>query len=254
MDDLNAQTGTDLPQGAILAEQPNLRCLGGLVAQDGRCVRRGIFLRAPVLRSLDADGQTVMAKLDLALIVDFRQPDEAASAPVAFAAEQDARRLSLPVRTGATAGLLASDPMADMDDAKAAAAMTEVYRDFIRLNSDVFAAFLRAVAAAPGPVLFHCTAGKDRTGFAAGLLLAALGVPADAIGADYMATGALWRPDPGLVAHIAPAARSAVFGVRPVYLEAAFHELDRHHGGARAFARDVLGDAALQTWTHRSLI
>lgn len=254
VDHSNTSTEPDKSTGSILPTHPNLRCLGGLIAQDGRRVRRGIFLRAPVLRALDATADAALAGLDLALIVDFRQPHEAATAPVSFAADRGVRRMSLPIRTGASMRVMASNPEAILEDAVAAAVMIEVYRDFVRLNADVYGAFLRAIAAAPGPALFHCTAGKDRTGFAAGLILATLGVPMPVIMTDYMATAALWQPDADLVAHIAPAARAAVLGVRPAYLTAAFDEMDRLHGGACTFARDVLGKAALDQWIHRSLI
>jgi protein-tyrosine phosphatase len=252
MDQPDVSTGSNAPLGLILAAHPNLRCLGGLATESGRRVRPGLFLRAPVLRTLDAAAEATLADLELTTIVDFRQPDEAAAAPAAFVGDFRLQCVSLPIRTGAAARLLGYGH--GVDDATATSAMIEVYRDFVRLNADVYAAFLRVIAEAPGPVLFHCTAGKDRTGFAAGLILAALGVEAPAIMADYLATGVLWRPEADLVAHIAPAARSAMLGVQPAYLEAAFEELDRLCGGARVFARDALGEATFTHWTKRSLI
>jgi protein-tyrosine phosphatase len=157
------------------------------------------------------------------------------------------------VRTGASARILLAHAAGPVDHATATAAMTEAYRDFVRLNADTFAMFLQAVTNAPGPVLFHCTAGKDRTGFAAALLLAALGAPREQIMADFLATARLWTPDPDLAAQILPAARPAVLGLQPAYLEAAFEELDRAHGGAAAFAETVLGPRALREWADRSL-
>lgn len=217
-------------------------------------MRRGMFLRAPALRNLDATEVATLAALQLGLIVDFRQPIEVADWPVTVPASDTARRLSLAVRTGASARLLMAEASAPVDHAAATAAMTEAYRDFVRLNADTFAAFLRAVVSAPGPVLFHCTAGKDRTGFAAALLLAALGVGRVEIMADFMATADLWTPDADLVGQILPAARPAVLGVQTAYLDAAFEELDRMHGGAAAFATAVLGSPAHAEWTQRSLI
>jgi protein-tyrosine phosphatase len=133
--------------------------------------------------------------------------------------------------------------------------MTETYRDFVRANADVFARFLALLPEVEGePLLFHCTAGKDRTGFAAALILHALGAEPDTIAEDYLATNALWRPDPELAAMIPEIAHAAIYRVAPEYLEAALEQLDREHGGPHAFADKAMGgEARRRAWAEAHL-
>jgi len=238
--------------GQAVASQPNFRCLGGLGVDGGQIVRHGIFFRAPAVTTLSAEEERSVAALGLALIIDFRQIPEAAAAPVHLPSRRDAKRLALPVKPSRAKQLLANRDALPFDPAAATHMMTEVYRDFVRDNIDTFASFLIETAAAPGPVLFHCTAGKDRTGLAAALVLAALGADRATIMADFLITADLWNPPAELVASVPESARAAILGVQPAYLDAAFDVLNRQHGGAVGFARRVLGDAGLQAWFRRS--
>ena len=133
--------------------------------------------------------------------------------------------------------------------------MTETYRDFVRANAETFARFLALLAEVEGePLLFHCTAGKDRTGFAAALILHALGAEPDAIAEDFLASNALWRPDPQVAAMTPQVAHAALHKVSPGYLEAAFEELDRAHGGPQAFADKAMGgEARRRAWAEAHL-
>lgn len=240
--------GTTGPVGAILPARPNLRGLCGLPLDGGRRIAAGTFFRAPALVALTPDEAARIAALDLAMVIDFRHGDEVRDAPVDLPTRAEAARLSLPIVTAAAARALAA-PAITHDTADAT--MIEVYRDFVRASADTYATFLHHLADAPGPALFHCTAGKDRTGFAAALVLSALGAARDTVMADFLATASLWTPDPGLRARIPAGAQAALLGVRQAYLAAALDELDLRHGGAPGFARDVLGDAGLRAWTSR---
>src|SRR5207249_2056211 len=71
------------------------------------------------------------------------------------------------------------------------------------------------------PLLFHCSAGKDRTGFAAALVLTALGVPWELVVEDYLATRRLWRSDPELAHELPPDVGEKLLGVHPEILQAA---------------------------------
>src|SRR5258708_7219621 len=98
-----------------------------------------------------------------------------------------------------------------------------------------YRAMFDLLLASDAPLLFHCTAGKDRTGFGAALLLAALGVPEDSIRADYMATNRLWRGDPELAASLPPAVAATLLTVNPAFLTAAFDAIDAAHGSLAAY-------------------
>ncbi|MBU6498192.1 MAG: tyrosine-protein phosphatase, partial [Rhodospirillales bacterium] len=91
------------------------------------------------------------------------------------------------------------------------------------------------------PLLFHCTAGKDRTGFGAALILTALGVERSAIEADYLATNTLWRGDSRIAAKLPPAVAAVLMRVQPDFLAAAFAAIDAAHGGLEAYLEQRIG-------------
>lgn len=225
----------------LLSGRPNLRCLGGYPAESGARVRRFRFLRAPALTGLGQAEADWLLSLDPGAIIDFRGETEAAHNAVDLPAALQVRRLALPIVADTGAKFRAV-----LEDGEAApeafsAVMIQAYRDFVSTHAETYVRFLGALAAAgERPVLFHCTAGKDRTGVAAALILTALGVHRDVIMQDYLATASLWQPDERLKAQMPEAAHGAVFGVDPAYLNAAFEQLDRA-GGIVGFVRDALG-------------
>lgn len=235
---------------------PNFRMLGG-VTEDGRQVRAGAFLRGPALHDFDEEAWFALSGLGLDLIVDFRGAAEVGAWPLRLPEGLRGCAVSLPVDSGPAKGRDAGSATGfPAHEGLARDRMIEIYRGFASAQLHVFAEFLGKLRkVAGGTAFFHCTAGKDRTGFAAALVLLALGVPREQVMADFMATGDLWRPHRALEDLIPAAARPAVFGVDPAYLEAALDELDRTAGGARAFAARAMGGAPeLRAWADQSLV
>ena len=100
------------------------------------------------------------------------------------------------------------------------------------------------------PLAFNCSAGKDRTGIAAALLLTALGVPRETVIGDYMLTNQTLDPAKLMAgramanspfAALPPEAVRMLVGVDRSYIEAAFAVVDAHAGGAQGYLRDELG-------------
>ena len=243
------------PALPLLPTRPNLRCLGGLETAGGARVRRLRFLRAPALTDLTQEEAAWLVQLDPAVVIDFRGEHEVQQSVVAWPEQLAGRRLTLPIVSQAEPRFRAALADGVPTPAVFNAIMADIYRDFVRVHGATFVAFLQAVAAAgERPVLFHCTAGKDRTGLAAALILTALGVPRAAVVRDYLATADLWRPDERLLAQIPAAAHGAVFGVESAYLDAAFAELERGPGGVQGFVRDALGgDVGHRAFVERHL-
>lgn len=148
---------------------------------DGARVRRGVYFRANELRLTDEDAAS-MADLGITDIADLRSEHEIAMHPdveVPGATWHHFDVLGIPM-----------EEMAALATRDAAVAMMErVYRGFVDEPSTraALGALLRQLAT-PGVHLFHCSAGKDRTGWTAALLLHLAGVPDDVILADYLAT------------------------------------------------------------------
>ena len=234
---------------------PNFRTLAGQTP-DGRRLREAAFLRGPALHDLTEADWLDLPGVTLGLIVDLRHPNEIAERPNRVPEALSARMLNLPVHSEAARPIFAAEAEPPVNHEIAQAAMIAVYRDFVRSNAGAYAAFLAALADLQGQsVFFHCTAGKDRTGIAAALVLLALGMPRDLVMQDFLATAQLWVPDARLAGMVPPAAHAAVFGVQAAYLEAALEEFDALHGGPTAFARSAMGgENRYRAWIDRNLV
>ncbi|MFI6822518.1 tyrosine-protein phosphatase [Micromonospora sp. NPDC050187] len=243
-----------------LVGAPNARDLGGLVGADGRRVRAGRLIRTPALGRLTDEDLPVLAKLAPACVVDLRYAAEIAEAPPdRLPGEPTVVHLPVhdpahPVFTYVSALLLGHDLDAygELAEQGTPAAMAAIYRWFVTGESarSGFAAALR-LAADPAnlPLVFHCSAGKDRTGWLAAVLLTVLGVDEAAIRADYLRHNeltvslrevlleAMRRRRPELDAD----AVRPVLEVRPEYLDAGYDEVARVHGSFGAYLRDGLG-------------
>jgi protein-tyrosine phosphatase len=154
----------------------NLRDLGGLRTADGVLVRRGRVFRSDYPAFADLDRSGPVAALRLATVVDLRRGREAAVECVRWA-DHGVTHLRCPLVAGAE----------DSWHAR--------YQAYLTHRPETVVAAVRAVMdPARQPVLFHCAAGKDRTGVVAALLLQMLGVPDEAIVADYVLTEAALGP------------------------------------------------------------
>jgi protein-tyrosine phosphatase len=164
----------------------NARDLGGYPTLDGGRTRFRSLLRADDLVQLTPAGLDALAAFGVETVIDLRWPEEVASSPSPLPHRLRTVRyeqISLLSRSADTWISLAADcpkelfKCAVLDHARAE-----------------LAAVLRLIAdASPGPLLFHCVAGKDRTGLIAALLLTLADVDPDAIAYDYAASSQYLR-------------------------------------------------------------
>jgi protein-tyrosine phosphatase len=95
--------------------------------------------------------------------------------------------------------------------------------------------------------VFHCTAGKDRTGFAAALLLEALGVPRDIILQDYLLTNDFYQIPTANPADLPPEVMNVLWRVQANFLDAAFEVVEADFGSVPRYLKEALGlDAQAQ--------
>jgi len=230
----------DLPISVPLTGASNLRDLGGWRTVDGRRVRRSLVFRSASLATLtDADLATV-ATLGLRTVCDLRGEREAAAAPSRLPAGVERVLLPIEPQVGGSIRDLLKREVATGEDV--VGLMERAYLAYGTSHLFQYRALFAVLAdAARQPVLFHCTAGKDRTGFGAALLLLALGVDRATILADYMATDRLWRREftlpPGTPAPLA----EALYATHPGLLIAALDAAIAPFGDAAALLSDGLG-------------
>lgn len=91
------------------------------------------------------------------------------------------------------------------------------------------------------PLVIHCTAGKDRTGFACALILHALGVPGEVIADDYLLTNRFYKRDPSASTELPEEVKQVLGTVQQPFLNAAFEAIDADYGGLDRYFRDGLG-------------
>jgi protein-tyrosine phosphatase len=241
-----------------LTGAPNARDLGGVSAADGRTIRSGLVFRAPALGRLTDPDVAALARLGLIDLLDLRHGSEIEMAPPdRLPAGPQVAHIPIfdpahPVFTYVSAVLLGHDlnRYAALAAEGTPAAMLAIYRWFVRdpAARNGFGTALRRIAAASGPLLYHCSAGKDRTGWLTALLLGALGVDRPAIVEDYLLTNEVTAADVDKVIDLLNARKGVppdvlrpVLDAAPEYLDAAFAQVDAEFGGLDRYLRAGLG-------------
>ncbi len=170
-----------------LSPLANLRDLGGIPVADG-AVRPGLVLRSDDVCAVDVASARALVDDGLRLIVDLRTPEELSRTGRGhLESYADVRHLHLPLMAQMTDGtarlmenlLRSDDPVAEFG---------RWYAVSVRGTGPLIVEGLSAIAESDGAALFHCAAGKDRTGQFAAALLSVLGAEEDAIIADYVRT------------------------------------------------------------------
>ncbi|KOX15685.1 tyrosine-protein phosphatase [Nocardiopsis sp. NRRL B-16309] len=197
----------------------NTRDLGGLPTRHGVTTRPGAFLRSADPRFVTAEGWRAAHAAGVRTVVDLRNPDEirpvtgdGPTRPVG-AAQFPASAATAPLPPGLVRVEVPLDDVGDVGfwqeiDRRGLHGTPLYFRPFLDRKPERCAAAVTALArSGPGGVLFHCGAGRDRTGIVALLLLALAGVEPEAIADDYAWSAgalaplfaALGQPDQGPV-------------------------------------------------------
>lgn len=216
----------------------NFRDLGGYHTTTGLTIKPHRLIRAGKLNRLTPSDQDLLNDYGVRLDIDFRSAEEFEAEPDRVPSQAEYR--SLPVFETDQTQVSRSWKEQQQDFANGRLAgfhhMEQTYQRMVATDTarqayhDFFAALL---AQSDGGVLFHCTAGKDRTGLAAVFLLNALGVDQATIRQDYLATNDYLAP---VVEHVVAQAKAAgandnlQTGLRDIWL-----------------AKDAYLDRALQT-------
>jgi protein-tyrosine phosphatase len=169
----------------------NFRDVGGYAAADGRRVRWGLVFRSDHLGGLTEADVARVERLGVRTVVDFRGAHEHAGQSGGHPLpEASVRRLERPIIDGPAAGVTFYERVRDGTITRFEVAdLTRFYLGTLERSAGIFGEVLGLIAdPAHHAVVFHCAAGKDRTGLTAALLLGALGVDDETITADYLLT------------------------------------------------------------------
>lgn len=238
-------------------EIDNVRDLGGLPLRNGGHTRFGVVYRSSTPQQLtEADAKKLVAEIGVRTLIDLRIPDEVEREGYGLMAQQDVYRINLPVQKPAVTNPDAADLVPDNGEVD----LIALYRDLLAGSADSIVTAARLVADVERhTVVFHCAAGKDRTGILAAMLLDAVGVPADAIAEDYALTGErLDRVRARLVSlpsyRTLPPVRTGVLGVDPDVMFGFLDHLHTAHGGAATWLRSHGMSRAELSGIHNALV
>ncbi|MFC9997119.1 tyrosine-protein phosphatase [Nocardia sp. NPDC127526] len=253
-----------------LPTAPNARDIGGVPTQGGNGkIKPGLIFRADALSKLSETEQQSLLTAGITKVIDFRSPTETGQNP-------DKLPASIPLQS-----LPVYDPANDfyvffgkvvqggpdyqqqmLGDGKAAEYMRNYYRWMVTdpTARAQFTTALREIATAPGPVLYHCTAGKDRTGWMTAILMQTLNVPKGQIYKSFLESNenlaaSNQRTLDGLVASgrvTDPSLFEPVLGVSEDFLDAAFDQATQTFGSFDDFLSTGLGIDAATVETLRS--
>lgn len=219
-----------------LAGAYNLRDLGGYKAAGNRQVKWRTLFRSDELNRLTEIDLDRLALLPLRSVVDFRGEQERNAAPDILPPTVE-HYYPLPLAAGDTSGLKKEK---ELDAADLSHIMEEVYIYIIRNAQPVYKEFFRILSDGRNtPLLFHCSAGKDRTGIAAALLLASLGVDRETIMEDYLLSTRYIKGKYESLTRARPELEPLTI-VKEEYLQAAFHVIDTEFGGTDDYLRNQL--------------
>lgn len=238
----------------------NFRDLGGYPAADGKTVKWRTLYRSGSMQDLTASDLGYLSRLGIRTVCDFRSTAERQRHPVNWPAEGAPHVLSRDyvLVLDALMGPL-KDPAIDVPRARAA--MESFYAELPFTFADDYRAMFGELLAGRAPLAFNCSAGKDRTGVAAALLLTALGVPRAVVTQDYLLSARHYRyvesqQDPkeaAFWASLPPGVMHAITGVDQAYLDAAFRAIEARPGGLNGYFRQQLGLGADELALLRSL-
>ncbi|MCX6282130.1 MAG: tyrosine-protein phosphatase [Bacteroidetes bacterium] len=228
----------------FLESQPNFRSLEGIPTIAGRKFRKNMVYRSGGLNKLSSADIRRLEDIGLAMVIDFRSDREVNSYPsTIISTVRKSLRIVIPDE--------ARDRAMDFLDRNDSEGLEKVlindYRRMILNDTARFADFFRILEQATDfPLVYHCAAGKDRTGIATVLFLSALGVDMEAVKIDYFLSNERLKAFADrLVQKVTEEGKHGeiirpMMEVRPEYLQAALEEIDLSFGGMENYLSFVL--------------
>ena len=232
----------------------NFRDLGGYQTQDGHSVKWGKLYRSGALHKLtDADYEK-LKDLHIATIVDFRATKERNTDVTDWKAgpiNHLTWDYNMDFDTSAFAELFKKGKVTEQDMENL---MAHMYPGIVDSQKAHYQAMFAQLVKSDDALLFHCSAGKDRTGIAAALILTALGVDRETIEQDYilsedvlkmsdlMSSNQDHQADPmyAALARLPKPALQALMGTRTSYIRAAFAKMEQESGSVENYIREQL--------------
>ena len=219
----------------------NFRDMGGYDADGNRRVKWGRLFRSGQLSGLTPQDQAQFSAFEIGLICDFRYEEEVVRAPNNINGGTYPNIMHLPVASGSFRSFFKAIGVEKPEPEDMKKMMAHIYRIFVNDHAAAYADMFRHLLSDEKAVLIHCSAGKDRTGFGAAMILSALGVERDVIMEDYLLSTKYFSADRAMAyfsqqrsgsqsGFFDTEALRPLYEVHPEYLMAAFEEIEGKYG------------------------
>ena len=239
----------------------NTRELGGYKTTDGKSVKWGVLFRSDKLSDISLEDQKYLKNLGIQRIVDFRSKAEKAEDPDKI--PEGVTYIEMPIEVDGAMRTKIEAILKGEINRNVKDFLIEANEEFIKNYSHIYSKFLKDLAKEQKPTMFHCTAGKDRAGFAAAITLIAIGVSKEDAINDYMKTNeytaeridemiskielmSLYQTDGELL--------RPLLGVEREYLEAAFKTAENEYGSIENYIRSGLNISEKEIQQLRSFL
>lgn len=169
----------------------NFRDLGGYPAAGAKTVRWGRLYRSGAMAQITADDYEYLSALDIRVLCDLRSREERELVPTDWQAQPAARYEAIDYPAAVILDRISTGTGKDIDSK----AVGTLYTDFPEMLKPQYAQMFKALLADEAPLTMNCSAGQDRTGLAAALILSALGTPREVIYQDYHLSTRYRRPE-----------------------------------------------------------
>ena len=171
----------------------NFRDLGGYETEDGMKLKRGLIYRSDNLSHLSEEDLQKINEIGIKTVCDFRSDIELDEFPSLFSEKTLPKLKHIPIKTLGTRDLRELSIKDDVTSEEMAREMQHHYVLYVHQHKKKYRDFINLVALGEIPLVFHCFAGKDRTGFGALLYLGLLGVKKETIIEDYLLTNKFFK-------------------------------------------------------------
>ena len=239
----------------------NTRELGGYKTTDGKSVKWGVLFRSDKLSDISLEDQKYLKNLGIQRIVDFRSKAEKTEDPDKI--PEGVAYIEMPIEVDGAMRTKIEAILKGEINRNVKDFLIEANKEFIKNYSHIYSKFLKDLAKEQKPTMFHCTAGKDRAGFAAAITLIAIGVSKEDAINDYMKTNeytaeridemiskielmSLYQTDGELL--------RPLLGVEREYLEAALKTAENEYGSIENYIRSGLNISEKEIQQLRSFL